>query len=424
MKAKVKIGITYGNGNTPVCSMKNPDKGNPGVGGTEFCIGLLIYYLSKTQEFDISVYSFNETEFPLEVTTKVIQSYKDAVKIAVQDKIDILICIQSNDKDFYKFLIGKKIKVIMWVHNHLTYEQANMIANCKEIKRVIFVGRQLYDLYIDQPIIEKADYIFNMFKGDLEEYGRSENYESIVTYMGCLTRVKGFHILARQWKRILKQCPEAQLYVIGGIKLYGESEKLGKYGLAEQAYEEEFINYLLNQDGEIMDSVHFCGVLGQEKYEIFNRTAVGIINPSAYTETFGLSAIEMEACGIPIVTKASQGLLDTTLHKKTGLLFNSEYGFRKNIIKLLKNKKLNKQYGENAVAFVNENFSPEKIIPLWIENIFNVAQGVDADYKEPRNFYFKQGKWARIINRKIQKRIKNWPSIMEMKQNIRIKRIG
>ena len=56
-----------------------------------------------------------------------------------------------------------------------------------------------------------------------------------------------------------------------------------------------------------MKSVHFCGNMGIEKLEIYNRTTVGVVNPSARTETFGLSAVEMEACGIPVVTKSGNG---------------------------------------------------------------------------------------------------------------------
>ena len=53
------------------------------------------------------------------------------------------------------------------------------------------------------------------------------------------------------------------------------------------------------------------GIMGKEKLNIYKKIlSVGssFTNPSARTETFGLSAAEMEVCGIPIVSKNANGL--------------------------------------------------------------------------------------------------------------------
>ena len=41
----MKIGILYGQKLTPERDMRHPELGNPGVGGTQFCIGMLVRYL-------------------------------------------------------------------------------------------------------------------------------------------------------------------------------------------------------------------------------------------------------------------------------------------------------------------------------------------------------------------------------------------
>ena len=179
---------------------------------------------------------------------------------------------------------------------------------------------------------------------------------------------------------------------------------------------------MLKENGEILDSVHFCGVLGQEKYSIFNKTAVGIINPSALTETFGLSAVEMEACGIPIVTKADQGLLDTNIHKQTGLLFSREKNLKKLVIRLLTNKEWNKALGEQAKKFATTTFAPEIIVEEWFQLLNEVIEGKKAVYCPPVNFFLKQNKWLRMINRQIQKITGKQVSLMEWKARIRNKK--
>lgn len=45
-----------------------------------------------------------------------------------------------------------------------------------------------------------------------------------VVYSGALIKQKGFHILAKAWKNILKAVPDAELYVLGG-GLYGMTYK-------------------------------------------------------------------------------------------------------------------------------------------------------------------------------------------------------
>ena len=56
-----------------------------------------------------------------------------------------------------------------------------------------------------------------------------------------------------------------------------------------------------------MPSVHFHGVMGEEKKELIARTSVGVANPSGRTETFGISAIDFSSRGVPVVTIASGG---------------------------------------------------------------------------------------------------------------------
>lgn len=63
----------------------------------------------------------------------------------------------------------------------------------------------------------------------------------------------------------IKKVPQAQLYVIGGGNLYNRNAVMGKYGIATQEYENEFMPYITDDDGKILPSVHFCGILGKEK---------------------------------------------------------------------------------------------------------------------------------------------------------------
>ena len=121
---------------------------------------------------------------------------------------------------------------------------------------------------------------------------------------------------------MLVEVPDAQLHVVGSGKLYDRNSKLGVYGIAEESYENSFIKGITDRAGELLPSVHFHGVMGEEKKELIARTSVGVANPAGRTETLGISAIEFSSRGVPVVTIASGGFLDTVENEKTGLLYN------------------------------------------------------------------------------------------------------
>ena len=50
------------------------------------------------------------------------------------------------------------------------------------------------------------------------------------------------------WPDVVKQVPDAQLYVIGSGKVYDENAKLGKYNIAEESYEKKFMSYLEQEE--------------------------------------------------------------------------------------------------------------------------------------------------------------------------------
>lgn len=199
-----------------------------------------------------------------------------------------------------------QIKTILWGHNFYLSDFCNKISGCSYVKANVFVGRQQYDRYVDHKVIKKSTYIYNMYPQPVYE-ARKENSNHAVTYIGSLVPLKGFHVLAQAWKSILTEVPDAELNVIGSGKLYGRNSKLGRYGIADEEYERQFMPGLTEPDGSIMPSVHFWGVLGVEKNDVIRNTCVGVVNPTGRTETFGISALDFESMSVPVVTIAKGG---------------------------------------------------------------------------------------------------------------------
>lgn len=410
----MKIGLLFDDRGYNGLNLSCPDMGNPGIGGTQFSFLMLQKYLTSINVMPI-VYHFSNNKLPALKLERKIKNFDSVINMALNDHIDILIAQNGQSKQWYQKLMESDLKCIIWAHNYLNYEEVELIHKIENVKHIVFVSRQEYDRYIDHDIIKKSTFIYNMFNSKNEQYYRNEDTFANVTYTGSLVPAKGFHILAKAWKSVLKEVPNAQLTIIGSGRLYDRHIKLGNYGIAEEDYENKFMPYLCESTGEILPSVNFKGILGEEKIRIYQNTSVGIVNPSAVTETFGLSAVEMEACGIPIITKNKYGFLDVIKNKKTGLLFNNERQFLKYIVHLLKDQELNKILGDNAKKYVANKFAPEKIIVQW-ENLFrDILNEQVCKYIRPSESWHNDYKWLRLINRYIRKICPIFPPIIAIK---------
>lgn len=398
-KRYMKIGIVFQDGNFKHMDFRFPEKGNPGVGGSEFLFLLLMrYMILMYHDIEFVCYHFSDNLLPEGVDDRKVENEIDSIFCAQNEKVDYLIHQVNRKKQWYETLDKGTVAAIAWAHCYISKDELEWMTSCSQLKRIVCVGKEQYDTYIDHPAISKMQYIYNMLPSIMQKVERKEDYKSIVTYAGSITPGKGFHILAKQWKKIVRRVPNAELYVLGNGTLYDRNSRLGSYGIAEETYERKFMRYLLD-DEKIMSSVHFCGVVGQEKDEIYRKTAVGIINPSAKTETFGMAAVEMSAYGIPIATKGKFGLLDTVIDGQTGLLSHSDIGFRKNVIRLLLNNEMNDIIGKQGYEFVTQTFAPNLITSEWYELFVALNAGQKAHYQKPQKHFWNDFKWLRIFNR-------------------------
>lgn len=414
----MKIGIYLNDKGMNNMDLRFPDKGNPGIGGTEYCLLMLGYALGQyIPQVEVIYLHYNSNLLPVNCTELIVSSEEECIAVTKEHKIDLLVHISGRSDEWYQMLEENQISAILWAHCFLTAPELRLVTKCKAVKRVVFVGKEQYDTYLDHDIINKSTYIYNMLFMQKEKYNRNADFHPWVTYVGSLTWGKGFDIMAKSWPYIVKKVPEAELHVLGSGKLYDKNSRLGKYQLAEASFENTFMPYLTDEKGNILPSVIFHGLVGEGKEQIFNDTAVGVINPSAITETFGISGVEMEACGVPVATKGKYGLLDTVIHKKTGLLSKSDRQFARNVITLLKDRELNKELGWEAQKFVQEAFEPEKLANQWLEVFVQALEETECIFQKPQGHYTNDMKWVRIVLRFIRFKLglKRCPSLIEWK---------
>ena len=378
--------------------VSNPELGNPGIGGTSFQMILLGHFLSL-EKTDWHIYCLAENDMLFSEKVNFVRiTDANLLDSIVSLDIDILVVPNSRFSTVRKLNLPERIKIVTRSGNTVDFANMRWIERNKNVRANVFVGKQFYDYFLDCDIIEKSKYIYNIIVDPCSQAIKREIDSKTVVYMGALVKAKGFLELAKIWKPILRNVPNARLFVIGSGKLYNSDKELGSLGLAEKHFEDEFLPYISDKNG-VLPSVKFLGVLGKEKYDIFSKASVGVANPSGISETFCSTVIEMNCASLPVVTINKFSFPDVVISGQTGLLGKNNAEIKKHIIRLLRNNELNKRLGLNAKEYV-ENFSSQRAISEWIKLFEEVHdETFEPVYDPPIPPFNNKYKWLRIINR-------------------------
>lgn len=157
-----------------------------------------------------------------------------------------------------------------------------------------------------------------------------------VIYLGRLKKYKSVDHLLKAFALTLKTIPEARLMVVG-----------------EGDYKEELIGLTrrLSLDGK----VEFTGFVDEEEKVRRLQQAWVAVYPSL-KEGWGLTNIEANACGTPVVASNVPGLKDSVVPGRTGLLY--EYGdlpkLSECLVKILSDGELRERLTQGGLAWAKE----------------------------------------------------------------------
>lgn len=404
----MKVGFYLSNGKLSDVDLSHPEKGNPGIGGTEYQFICLPYYIDKyyPSAVEFSFYAQDDNFLPSIVRGNKASDIEEAYELAIEDGCDILVwrpIVAPETLAFIERLNATKesIKIIVWVHNTLPSSYLNAISTCASIKRFVAVSDEQLDIIRDESIIYKGCVIVNGLDSSIYKSSVANIIDKdMVVYVGAMIPAKGFGMLARVWKRVLDRNKDARLYVIGSGVLYDRKQVLGKWNVADELFESKSIRpYLSDDSGGVHPSVKFLGTLGVEKIEYMSKACVGVVNPTALTENCPGSALEFQALGTPVVSGADWGLLDTVVHGETGLLGKTDEDLIENILYFMSNNDKSHSFGQSGIEFVQREFSYAEVTKKWVQ-LFRDVIADERNSVKPiyKNFSYKK-KWLREVIR-------------------------
>lgn len=338
---------------------------NPGIGGTECMIITVATLLAqRNNDIEAKLFTTHDGIFPASLSYKVVADFAHAISYAEENKYEYFVFKHDVQHIFNHSLdsVNNEVRLVVWCHVFACYWELDYYANNPAVYQMVCVSREMEDLYRDHKIYNKSSYIYNCVnlngvKNLVAEHPFGDR-KNIVTYVGCIAPFKGFHLLAEAWQEITRQVSDAELYVIGTGRLYNTNSRMGVYGIAEEKYESHLLKYL-SKDGKILPNVHFMGMMGKEKNDILLKTKVGVPNPSGITETFGISAVEMQMMGAKVTTIKCPGYMETVVN---GTLYSKRKSLADNVVALLKDNESNY---DKAIQYFEENFSLNAVARQW-----------------------------------------------------------
>tara|TARA_B100000242_G_C43039716_1_gene484975 strand:+ start:99 stop:1418 length:1320 start_codon:yes stop_codon:yes gene_type:complete len=382
----MKIAFYCANKHLPEIDFSEPYSGNPGCGAAEYLHIAIPFMLDNfySKLMKTVIIADEVDKLPPNIESyKVNHGVVEAASLAKSIECDVFVFrprMQEED-NILSHLESIQLKSVGRAALTPNYDHLIKMGKSNYFKALICVGKNQFNHLIDSPVSKKIVQINNCISDKL--IGQITNKPIFdkrkdVVFMGSLMPQKNFHYLASVWNQISKKIPEANLHVIGSSKTYGIKENLGKFGLAEEKYEKYFMS-LLNKDRISAKKVFFHGNLSFEKYKILSNAKVGVVNPLGTTETCCVSAVEMQAMGIPVCTGNYESLRTTVINKRSGLLSKNKKQFIKNIVSVYKNKRIFNKLSEGAIINAKINFSFSHNINKWYSLFYKINNNINFE---------------------------------------------
>jgi glycosyltransferase involved in cell wall biosynthesis len=292
-------------------------------------------------------------------------------KRMLQERFDII--IEDVDKiPFFMPLFAKNVPVIAWIP-HLfgttvfqqvslplatyVYLYERLIPYLYKKSQIVALSNSTREDLLKRGLLEKNVHVINPgIDHNLYNPGANKSEtDNIILYLGRIKKYKCIEYVIYAMPEILKEIQDATYYIVGDGDYLPALKKLtARLGLRAH--------------------VRFLGpYYGKAKVNLIRQSKLLVY--TSPKEGWGISVIEANACGVPVIASDSPGLRDSVVNGKTGFLV--EHGNIKQlanrIIRLLKDEKLRHRFSLDAIRWA-DNFNwgkpAEKMLGL-IETVIS-----------------------------------------------------
>ena len=192
-------------------------------------------------------------------------------------------------------------------------------------------------------------YVISQEVRELEREGLGLAGDKVVyIFLGRLNHDKGIGELYEAFNRLVVECPNSVLLF---------------YGMDEEGYDAKAAAYPNIKKGE---NYFFPGLTKTP----FNALQAGdVFVLPTWREGFGVSVLEAQALGLPVITSDAYGVVDASVEGVTGLRcgVNDPDGLYKSMKQYYEDAELRKAHGKAGRERVENHFSNDVVSKAWVE---------------------------------------------------------
>ena len=184
-------------------------------------------------------------------------------------------------------------------------------------------------------------------KEERSHLGLADN-DVVYIFLGRLNHDKGIGELYEAFNRLVKVCPNAKLLF---------------YGVDEDDYDSKITLYPNIKKGE---NYFFPGIT-RTPFKALQAGDVFVL--PTWREGFGVSVLEAQALGLPVITSDAYGVVDASVENVTGLRcgVNDPEGLYRAMKKYYNDADLRRQCGIAGRKRVEDKFSNERVSLAWLD---------------------------------------------------------
>jgi spore coat protein SA len=207
----------------------------------------------------------------------------------------------------------------------------------------------------------KSRTVYNGVDGSLFTPGR-ESPNAPILYVGRVEERKGVHILLDAFEHVIsKRRPHARLRIVGPHSYWDQKPSPYYEALAERCA----ANPRIELRGPTYDD--------RELASVYQDAAVSVV-PSVFPEALGLTSLEAQASGVPVVVSDSGGLPETVEPGKSGLVVANNHAgqLAEAVLSIIGNDERRRAMGTRAREWVMRTFSWD-VIAATLEQTYTEA---------------------------------------------------
>ena len=234
------------------------------------------------------------------------------IDLVCQEDVDVLLVSSWESLLIGIHEAGYTAKKVLHVRaNKALLRDAEKIARVNEAADSIIAVSSRLALKLEQLGYEKIELVENGYDPSIFRSNCGVRKNGMVVYAGAMIPEKGVSLLLDAFR--IRPESDAQLHLFGSADLHGKAE---------------FYNWdkLCEQDSRI---IAHGPVRQRTLARVFQEAEIGVLltDPSAGFESFGKSALEMQACGLPVIVSDNGALRERVIDGRTGYVLK-EYSSR------------------------------------------------------------------------------------------------